>query len=38
MSEEFAAETLRAVIDWSRYAELFAYDEQAQAFSLEDPE
>ena len=38
MSEEFAAETLKAVIDWSRYAELFAYDEQAQAFSLEDPE
>jgi NitT/TauT family transport system ATP-binding protein len=37
MSEEFAEETLRAVIDWSRYAELFAYDEQAQAFSLEDP-
>jgi NitT/TauT family transport system ATP-binding protein len=38
MSEEFAEETLKAVIDWGRYAELFAYDEQAQAFSLEDPE
>jgi NitT/TauT family transport system ATP-binding protein len=38
MSEEFAQETLKAVIDWGRYAELFAYDEQAQAFSLEDPE
>ena len=38
MSEEFAEETLKAVIDWSRYAELFAYDEQAQTFSLEDPE
>ena len=38
MSEEFAEETLKTVIDWSRYAELFAYDEQAQAFSLEDPE
>ena len=37
MSEEFATETLAAVIDWGRYAELFAYDEQAQAFSLEDP-
>ena len=38
MSEEFAEETLAAVISWGRYAELFAYDEQAQAFSLEDPE
>jgi NitT/TauT family transport system ATP-binding protein len=38
MSEEFAEETLKAVIDWGRYAELFAYDEQAQAFSMEDPE
>jgi len=38
MSEEFAEETLKAVIDWGRYAELFAYDEQAQAFSFEDPE
>jgi NitT/TauT family transport system ATP-binding protein len=37
MSEEFADETLSAVISWGRYAELFAYDEQAQAFSLEDP-
>ena len=37
MSEEFADETLSAVITWGRYAELFAYDEQAQAFSLEDP-
>lgn len=38
MSEEFATETLAAVISWGRYAELFAYDEQARAFSLEDPE
>jgi NitT/TauT family transport system ATP-binding protein len=37
MSEAFATETLAAVISWGRYAELFAYDEQAQAFSLEDP-
>ncbi len=37
MSEEFAAETLAAVVSWGRYAELFAYDEQDQAFSLEDP-
>lgn len=38
MSEEFAEETLSAVVAWGRYAELFSYDEQAQAFSLEDPE
>ncbi|CAN5127772.1 nitrate/sulfonate/bicarbonate ABC transporter ATP-binding protein [soil metagenome] len=37
MSEDFAEETLRAAIQWGRYAELFAYDEQSQAFSLEDP-
>lgn len=37
MSEEFAEETLAALIDWGRYAELFAFDEQSQSFSLEDP-
>ena len=37
MSEDYAEETLSAVIQWGRYAELFAYDEQARAFSLEDP-
>ncbi|MEW6596852.1 MAG: nitrate/sulfonate/bicarbonate ABC transporter ATP-binding protein [Pseudomonadota bacterium] len=37
MSEEFAEETLDAVINWGRYAELFAYDEQSQSFSLENP-
>jgi NitT/TauT family transport system ATP-binding protein len=37
MSEEFAEETLASVIDWGRYAELFAFDEQSQSFSLEDP-
>jgi len=25
------------VIDWGRYAEVFAYDDQAEMFSLEDP-
>jgi hypothetical protein len=25
------------VIDWGRYAEIFAYDDQAEMFSLEDP-
>ena len=37
MSEENAADTLRAVTSWSRYAEYFAYDDQADAFSLENP-
>ena len=38
MSEEFAEEILAAVISWGRYGELFAYDEQAETFSLENPE
>ena len=37
MSEQYADETLETIVSWGRYAELFAYDEQAQAFSLEDP-
>ena len=37
MSPDRAAETLRAVTHWSRYAELFAYDEDADQFSLDDP-
>ena len=37
MSEDYAERTLRAAINWGRYGELFAYDEDAQAFSLEDP-
>lgn len=37
MSEDAAEETLGAVITWGRYAELFAYDDQAETFSLEDP-
>jgi NitT/TauT family transport system ATP-binding protein len=38
MSPDYAEETLRTVIAWGRYAELFAYDEQAGQFSLEDIE
>ena len=30
--------TRMAVVDWARYAEIFAYDDQAEMFSLEDPE
>ena len=37
MSEEQADETLKAVVSWSRFAELLAYDEQSQHFSLENP-
>jgi NitT/TauT family transport system ATP-binding protein len=38
LSDSAAEETLDAVIDWGRYAEIFAYDDQAEMFSLEDPE
>jgi len=37
MSEEQADQTLRAVISWARYAEVFAYDEDVGVFSLENP-
>ncbi len=37
MSPDYAAETLNAVTHWARYAELFAYDEAMDRFSLEDP-
>jgi len=37
LSEEDAQETLRAIISWSRYAELFSYDDEAEMFSLENP-
>lgn len=38
LSEQDAEMTLRTVIDWGRYAELFAYDDDAEVFSLENPE
>ncbi len=38
MSPERAEETLRTVIAWGRFAELYSYDEEAQQFSLEDVE
>lgn len=37
MSEHYADETLETVVSWARYAELFAYDEKAEMFSLENP-
>ena len=38
MSEDYAERTLRAIINLSRYGELFAYDENANAFSYENPQ
>lgn len=37
MSDENAEYTLRAVTSWARYAELFAYDEKTDMFTLENP-
>ncbi|WP_426265070.1 AAA-associated domain-containing protein [Sphingomonas sp. PWP1-2] len=38
MSPDYAEETLRTVTLWGRYSEIFAYDEDSDQFSLEDPE
>jgi NitT/TauT family transport system ATP-binding protein len=37
MAEEAAEQTLRTIVSWGRYAEIFAYDDHAQVFSLENP-
>ena len=37
MSNEDAELTMRAVIGWGRYAEMFAYDDDSGTFSLENP-
>lgn len=37
MPEDQAEQTLRALISWSRYAEVFSYDENTHGFSLENP-
>ena len=37
MAEEAAEQTLRAVISWARFAELFSYDKEGEVFSLENP-
>ena len=36
LSDNAAEETLDAVINWGRYAEIFEYDEEAQQFGLEE--
>jgi NitT/TauT family transport system ATP-binding protein len=38
MSEEYADRTLKSVVNWGRYGELFAYDETSETFSLENPQ
>ncbi len=38
MSPDYADDTLRTVIGWGRYAEIFSYDEEAEQFSLDDIE
>ena len=37
MSEDYAATTLKAVTNWARYGEYFAYDEDADLFTLDNP-
>jgi NitT/TauT family transport system ATP-binding protein len=37
MTSEAAEQTLRAVIEWGRYAEAFAYDDEMATFNLENP-
>ena len=37
MSEEYAEETMDAVVSWGRFAEIFAFDEDDDRFSLDDP-
>ncbi len=38
MSGEYAERTLKSVVNWGRYGELFAYDEGSETLSLEDPQ
>lgn len=37
MSEDYADRTLKAVTNWARYAEYFAYEDTADVFTLENP-
>lgn len=38
LSEEEAEKLLKTIIDWGRYAEIFAYDFDAKVLSLENPQ
>jgi NitT/TauT family transport system ATP-binding protein len=37
MSEDEAERVLTTIIDWGRYAEIFAYDDNSETLSLENP-
>ena len=37
MTEDAAEETLKTVVSWARFGELFSYDDDAAMFSLENP-
>jgi NitT/TauT family transport system ATP-binding protein len=37
MNEDAAEQTLRAVVQWGRYAEAYAYQDDNAMFSLENP-
>ncbi|MEJ0026806.1 MAG: nitrate/sulfonate/bicarbonate ABC transporter ATP-binding protein [Rhizomicrobium sp.] len=37
MTEEAAEETLRTVVSWARFGELFSYDDESEMFGLENP-
>ena len=37
MTEEAAEDTLKTVVSWGRFSELFSYDDDAALFSLENP-
>jgi len=37
MTETAAEETLRTMVSWARFAELFSYDDESEMFSLENP-
>ncbi len=37
MTEDAADETLRTVVSWARFGELFSYDDESEQFSLENP-
>jgi NitT/TauT family transport system ATP-binding protein len=37
MTEDAANETLRTVVSWARFGELFSYDDESESFSLENP-
>src|SRR5450631_2660023 len=37
MAEDAADDTIKTVVSWARFAELFSYDDDAALFSLENP-